>query len=306
MKGAKDMRNTMSKKEFTEILMKLLENQGIKTELCVMNKEHGSYTGLHKVTESVTAIANVDNLYEEFIHSNAGVIEMAYIAAETIGILNTYDSDSDTDVLGWLADWDVVKTRLFLSLCSKNATDYLEKVVYEDIPGTDLVLLPRIFIFDNGESFATTPLSHESLKSYGITEKECMEQAKASSEKLQPAKIGVGANSIGIVMIATSDFGSFGAATFFYDKVRHMASNMLGEKFYLLPTSSREILGLPEQTVLRSGCLSDEGVLDVDELCEKLQLKLPVERSHEDFLSDKSYFYDGTRFNIVHTVSTKW
>ena len=121
-----------------------------------------------------------------------------------------------------------------------------------------------------------------------------------------PAKIGVGANNIGIVMIATSDFGSFGAATFFYDKVRHMASNMLWEKFYLLPTSSREILGLPEQAVLRSGCLSDEVVLDVDELCEKLQLKLPVERSHEDFLSDKSYFYDGTRFNIVHTVSTKW
>ena len=56
----------MSKEDFLKVLMGLLENQGIKTSVFIMKKEHGSYTGIHRVSdndgETIAAIVNVDDL----------------------------------------------------------------------------------------------------------------------------------------------------------------------------------------------------------------------------------------------------
>ena len=187
----------MSKEDFLKVLMGLLENQGIKTSVFIMKKEHGSYTGIHKVSdndgETIAAIVNVDDLYDKFIHGKAGVPEMADIAMEAIDILSMYPSQSSPDSLKWLSDWSVVKNRLFLSLCNKNAVEYLNSVIHKDIPGTDLALIPRIFAFNDGESFATLPLSHKNLKSYGVSEEELWNHVAASTVKLQPAKIDIAA-----------------------------------------------------------------------------------------------------------------
>lgn len=155
----------MSKEDFLKVLMGLLEKQGIKTSVFIMKKEHGNYTGIHRVfdndSETIAAIVNVDDLYDKFIHGKAGVPEMVDIAMEAIEILSMYPSQSAPDSLKWLSDWSVVKNRLLLSLCNKNAVEYLNSVIHKDIPGTDLALVPRIFAFNDGESFATLPLSHE-------------------------------------------------------------------------------------------------------------------------------------------------
>ena len=61
------MTNTsmMSKEDFLKVLMGLLEKQGIKTSVFIMKKEHGSYTGIHRVSdndgETIAAIVNVDD-----------------------------------------------------------------------------------------------------------------------------------------------------------------------------------------------------------------------------------------------------
>lgn len=187
----------MSKEDFLKVLMGLLENQGIKTSVFIMKKEHGSYTGIHRVSdndgETIAAIVNVDDLYDKFIHGKAGVPEMLDIAMEAMNILSMYPSQSAPDSLKWLSDWSVVKNRMFLSLCNKNAVEYLNSVIHKDIPGTDLALVPRIFAFDDGKSFATLPLSHKNLKSYGVSEEELWNHVAASTVKLQPAKIDIAA-----------------------------------------------------------------------------------------------------------------
>ena len=62
----------MNKEDFLKVLMGLLEKQGIKTSVFIMKKEHGSYTGIHRVfdndSETIAAIVNVDDLYDKFIH----------------------------------------------------------------------------------------------------------------------------------------------------------------------------------------------------------------------------------------------
>ena len=93
----------MSKEDFLKVLMGLLEKQGIKTSVFIMKKEHGSYTGIHRVSdddgETIAAIVNVDDLYDKFIHGKAGVPEMVDIAMEAIEILSMYPSQSAPDSL---------------------------------------------------------------------------------------------------------------------------------------------------------------------------------------------------------------
>lgn len=93
----------MSKEDFLKVLMGLLENQGIKTSVFIMKKEHGSYTGIHRVSdndgETIAAIVNVDDLYDKFIHGKAGVPEMVDIAMEAMDILSMYPSQSSPDSL---------------------------------------------------------------------------------------------------------------------------------------------------------------------------------------------------------------
>ena len=285
----------MSKEDFLKVLMGLLENQGIKTSVFIMKKEHGSYTGIHRVSdndgETIAAIVNVDDLYDKFIHGKAGVPEMVDIAMEAMDILSMYPSQSSPDSLKWLSDWSVVKNRLFLSLCNKNAVE------------------PRIFAFNDGESFATLPLSHKNLKSYGVSEEELWKHVAASTVKLQPAKIDIAAarheqtNEIDVtnsIISISSGFGSFGAAACFYDGVLAGIENVIREKFYILPMSSRGVLILPEKLVNDAGYLSFDGCLDITSFCQDTAVyRMP--KSHEDYLTDSAYLYDSGKLSVVNT-----
>lgn len=303
----------MSKEDFLKVLMGLLEKQGIKTSVFIMKKEHGSYTGIHRVSdndgETIAAIVNVDDLYDKFIHGKAGVPEMVDIAMETIEILSMYPSQSAPDSLKWLSDWSVVKNRLLLSLCNKNAVEYLNSVIHKDIPGTDLALVPRIFAFNDGESFATLPLSHENLKSYGVSEEELWNQVYASTVKLQPAKIDIAAarheqtNEIDVtnsIISISSDFGSFGAAACFYDGVLAGIENVIRERFYILPISSREVLILPEKLANNAEYLGCDGCLDITSFCHDTAV-YRIPKSHEDYLTDSAYLYDSGKLSVVNT-----
>ena len=300
----------MSKEDFLKVLMGLLENQGIKTSVFIMKKEHGSYTGIHRVSdndgETIAAIVNVDDLYDKFIHGKAGVPEMVDIAMEAMDILSMYPSQSSPDSLKWLSDWSVVKNRLFLSLCNKNAVEYLNSVIHKDIPGTDLALVPRIFAFNDGESFATLPLSHKNIKSYGVSEEELWNHVAASTVKLQPAKIDIAAarheqtNEIDAIISISSDFGSFGAAACFYDGVLAGIENVIRGKFYILPMSSRGVLILPEKLANDAGYLSFDGCLDITSFCQDAAVyRMP--KSHEDYLTDSAYLYDSGKLSVVNT-----
>lgn len=254
-------------------------------------------------------IINVDDLYDKFIHGKAGVPEMVDIAMEAIEILSMYPSQSAPDSLKWLSDWSVVKNRLLLSLCNKNAVEYLNSVIHKDIPGTDLALVPRIFTFNDGESFATLPLSHENLKSYGVSEEELWNQVYASTVKLQPAKIDIAAarheqtNEIDVtnsIISISSDFGSFGAAACFYDGVLAGIENVIREKFYILPISSRGVLILPEKLANNAEYIGCDGCLDITSFCHDTAV-YRIPKSHEDYLTDSAYLYDSGKLSVVNT-----
>ena len=228
---------------------------------------------------------------------------------EAIEILSMYPSQSAPDSLKWLSDWSVVKKRLFLSLCNKNAVEYLNSVIHKDIPGTDLALVPRIFAFNDGESFATLPLSHENLKSYGVSEEELWNQVYASTVKLQPAKIDIAAarheqtNEIDVtnsIISISSDFGSFGAAACFYDGVLAGIENVIREKFYILPISSRGVLILPEKLANNAEYIGCDGCLDITSFCHDTAV-YRIPKSHEDYLTDSAYLYDSGKLSVVNT-----
>lgn len=75
------------------------------------------------------------------------------------------------------SSWDIVKDNLFLSVRNVNKDqDDLEDVIYEI--QEDFVLVPQIFLMENGEGIHTAMIPEELLKHYGISKQELMRIAQ--------------------------------------------------------------------------------------------------------------------------------
>ena len=76
--------------------------------------------------------------------------------------------------------------------------------------------------------------------------------------------------------------------------------NVIRDKFYILPMSSRGVLILPEKLANDAGYLSFDGCLDITSFCQDAAVyRMP--KSHEDYLTDSAYLYDSGKLSLVNT-----
>lgn len=97
-----------------------------------------------------------------------------------------------------------------------------------------------------------------------------------------------------------TDFGSFGAAACFYDGVLAGIENVIREKFYILPISSRGVLILPEKLANNAEYIGCDGCLDITSFCHDTAV-YRIPKSHEDYLTDSAYLYDSGKLSVVNT-----
>lgn len=208
-----------------------------------MKKERGNYIGLYAKNDTgskicLPYIVNMDEMFFRFAHTSRRKWPLNKVCKDIEKILATTVEDENS--FDWISDWNIVKNRLFFSLCSMSNMEYLEKKIWKDIPGTDLVLLPRIFVFENTvNGFGSVVFNDDMLKYLGVSRSDVIKATEMSSLNLQSASIKISPNFVPV----TSDFGSYGAATFFYDGIIDKVVDIIGKTMYIVNISSRQLLG---------------------------------------------------------------
>ena len=132
---------------------------------------------------------------------------------------------------------------------------------------------------------ATLLIRNEHLKEWGITKEEIAEAAKKNTPSLLRLEVRVLADYMYIV---TNSITSFGAAVMLYDDFWKRMRTLIGENFYVLPSSVHELILIPE-------CY----VMDKRRLQEMVKEVNRTEVENEEILSDNVYYYSGKEDRLL-------
>ena len=90
----------------------------------------------------------------------------------------------------------------------------------------------------------------------------------------------LGPDELGGMYVLTNSTGSLGAAALFYPDVKEKAAELLGSDYYILPSSTHEVILVP-----------DTAGINPKELCEMVKQANRTVVDEKDILSDNVYHY---------------
>ena len=276
-----------------------------KVELIEMQKLNESYTGL-RVTlpdEKVAPCLNMNAAYEAYLDG----IDLRDIVAKAVDAI-TMPSPS-VDVSG-LLDYESVKDKLFIRVSNAEKN----QDVLAELPHTmidDLAVTYHILFEKGKDGIASIPIHAGLLEKYGVTVEQLHEDALKSSPEVLPVKSdsltdimkadmrkGMEMNGydqeeieealaeitpdLGILVV-TNEVGKNGASAIFYPEMMDEFAEKLGGDFFVLPSSTDEVLLMP-----------DDGELSIAQLNAMVQEVNATEVSPEMRLGNEVYHYDAT------------
>lgn len=269
-------------------------------------KINSSYTGL--MVEGEDRIANptinLERFYEEYQDGQL-MEDVLYDIAKIIQM-----EGPEVDV-SRLIDYDKVKDSLFIRVCnSKENTEFLKKVPHVEVE--DIAVTYHIKVSGDERGIASTPVTNEMMKMYGIRHEKLLDDALESSPKVNPPEIvsmdelmesiyreqfemlGYSENQIEEMledmprseipmMVVTNTDRTNGAAVIFYPDVMEQLGEKLNGNFFVLPSSLHETIVVP-----------DNGTLEHKELLAMVTEINATQVGTQDKLTDQVYHYDVT------------
>ena len=197
------------------------------------------------------------------------------------------------EVPDWLTDYDRVKPKLFIRVSdAEKNREILEDVPHHECEG--LAVTCHILIH-KGKEFASAMITKPFLKQYGISAEQLYEDAVKNSERIMPAQIvpldaacrmNDSCYSSHALVLTNQDMIN-GAAVVFYPGILEETAGMLGESFWLFPSSIHEMIAF-----------ASERIRHPDEAKEILTDANRTVVSEEDQLSDTVYFYDAEEHRL--------
>lgn len=326
------MSEKMSEKKFIKELMLQLKQFGIKTASMNMKKQNISYTAIYKKLKKnetgLSILINADELYELYL-SGKSMESIVKYTADAFMKQNGRPEDSE---MAWMDNWNIVKTKLFISLCNINQTEYIQNLVYEKIQGTDLVIIPRIQGYQCEGGSATLAITQKLAEIYQMDNNKIIKAAKNNSSNVQPAIVSFifgGTSGLTAVVydektkslkhygdrieeksnvyikfvIVDSSEEAYGSAVLFYDGILEKLVEILdGEPLYIIPAGCNGMYVIPESIVKKLDCIDKNGSLHVGALCSRLDVAEPAKPESSAFLSSLAYVYQYRRFSTIKTV----
>ena len=190
-------------------------------------------------------------------------------------------------------DYDRLKSRIFYKIINYEKNRELLK----KIPHRRILDLAMVFYYqvDEVEPPATIMIQNSHLSMWDVTPEELEENAIKYTCLCLPAEFLTMAQLAGMdeedvndvldeescpMYILTNKKRRYGAGTIFYPGIMEQAQKLLGDNFYILPSSIHECILIPE-----------EGNYDQDRLAEMVT---EINEQHVDareVLSDQAYYY---------------
>lgn len=161
----------------------------------------------------------------------------------------------------------------------KDNAELLEEVPFEVF--NDLAILPYVFISDLGMGPASMQIRKEHLQKWNVSEEELFQIAKENTPHVLPAEIG---QLNEFMYVVTNCRRSWGAGVIFYPGILDRLYRIVGENYYLLPSSVHEFILIPESF----GVESEHLKVIVGEVNE-------IEVPEDEILSDQIYYYNSSK-----------
>ena len=202
-------------------------------------------------------------------------------------------------------EFENVRDHLLVQLLDADLNEErLKQMVYKPV-GNGFVMVAYIVIKSSSEGYMRTAVTKEMAESYGYDEDEVMDTAFSNTiARFEPIFASlIGFNKKGVISpednlldknlkinadpqlyILTNASFNDGACTFFYPFVAERIGEILGDNYYVLPSSLHEVIIVPESKTIAKDELNQI-------VCEINHSQVP----EEEILSDTVYYYDRTK-----------
>ena len=268
----------MERTEFIQAIREIAEQYGTAA-IQEIAKANNRYLGMYVERNGVpTAVVNLDMLYA--FYCDTGNIDECLLYAD-----ETFNKQIPTPInINRLADWDFAKKLLYLRLLGHVSNGVCR-------PVADMYQVPYIQLTEDGA--ASVQVDYQLLDAWGVTLDEVFDQAEKNQETIRPAFFSNLAAILRLpeeipLYVLTTGNRSYGAGVILYDGVADKVKSVIGEDFYLIPSSIHEMLVLPKST-------AD----DLQYLASLVAMVNNEDVADDEVLSDSVYTYDFADHTIV-------
>lgn len=235
-----------------------------RIELYTVEKMNGvKKTGLiiNSANEGMHPVIYLEEFYQEF-QSGALMSEVC----KTISEIYEKNMERSFDMERFdFREWNQVKDKVSMKLINyKENRNLLSGVPFKQVDDLAVVYRIDVPIKDDLLGQASMMIRNEHMELYGITKEELFEVAYTNTKVLYPPLLMcmdtpevlfLGAENLleggskkgqGFMYILTNKEKSYGATSLLYPEVMEQAKGIIGEDFYILPSSQHETILVPK------------------------------------------------------------
>lgn len=254
----------------------------VRTELYTVTKNNGTRrTGiLFKQTDSNLApTIYLEEFYQKYLQGQQvpDLADSICSIYQEIRVKKTCDCQN-------LFDFNHVKEHIVYKLIRRDANEeLLKQIPYE--PFLDLAVVYYIQIDNTRFGSAAIQIRNEHLRYWRVEKEEIRRLAGKNTPRIYPVQIQ---QIVRFMYVATNEQCSLGAAVMRYPDFREKVRGMIGEGFYILPSSIHEVILVPESFGMEPERMQ-EMVKEINQ----------IGVAPEEVLSDSVYYFDGEEIRIV-------
>lgn len=235
-----------------------------RIELYTSEKTNGvQKTGLiiNSANERIYPVIYLEEFYQQF---QSGVL-MSEVC-KTISDIYEKNMEKSFDLNHFdLRKWEQVKDKVSMRLInSKENRNLLSSVPFKQVDDLAVVYRIDVPIKDDLSGQASMMIRNEHMGLYGITKEELFDVAYTNTKVLHPPLLmcmdnpetlffepenlleGGPKNGQGFMYILTNKEKSYGAVSMLYPEVMEQTKEIMGEDFYILPSSLHETILVPK------------------------------------------------------------
>ena len=254
----------------------------VRTELYTVTKNNGTRrTGiLFKQEDSNLApTIYLEEFYQKYLKGQQvpDLADSICSIYQEIRVKKTCDCQN-------LFDFNHVKEHIVYKLIRRDANEeLLKQIPYE--PFLDLAVVYYIQIDNTRFGSAAIQIRNEHLRYWRVEKEEIRRLAEKNTPRIYPVQIQ---QIVRFMYVATNEQCSLGAAVMRYPDFREKVRGMIGEGFYILPSSIHEVILVPESFGMEPERMQ-EMVKEINQ----------IGVAPEEVLSDSVYYSDGEEIRIV-------
>lgn len=232
-----------------------------------------------RVKANVSPTIYLEEFYEQYLHGKT-MEELAQSICAVYEKVKENPSFSNTSIF----EYPRIKERIVYKVIRRETNEELLAQVPHEL-FLDLAVVYYAIWETSGMGAATLLIKNEHLHDWNVRKEEIAEAAKRNTLKLLNLEV---MKFTEFMYILTNRTKNLGAAVILYEDVLEQMADMLGENYYVLPSSVHEVIVVPESFGMNRA-----------QLRQMVQEVNQNEVEAEEILSDHVYYYDKSQSRLT-------